>query len=99
MRQFGKTKFLLQLIPRKKFDALVEKWEMDYRVTKFTTWEQVVTHVMAYVLLHTAQIELQWNTIFPQSPYSHSRQFRRQPYRPDKALGVLECPRYLGYFQ
>lgn len=70
MRQFGKTKFLLQLIPRKKFDALVEKWGMDYRVTRFSTWEQVVTHVMAYVLRLQSLREVEAALFVPRSTFS-----------------------------
>lgn len=70
MRQFGKTKFLLQLIPRKKFDALVEKWGMDHRVTKFTTWEQVVTHVLAYVLRLESLREVEAALFVPRSTFS-----------------------------
>jgi len=70
VRQFGKTKFLLQLIPRKKFDALVEKWGMDHRVVKFTTWEQTVTHVIAYVLRLETLREVEAALFVPRSTFS-----------------------------
>lgn len=70
MRQFGKTKFILQLIPREKFDELVRSWGMDYRVNKFTTWQQTVTHVMAYVLRLESLREVEGALFVPRSTFS-----------------------------
>lgn len=39
MRQHRKGKSLFQLIDRRRFDALVNKWGMDKWVTGFSTWE------------------------------------------------------------
>jgi len=39
MRKSRKDRGLLQLIDRKKFDALVNKWEMDKWVRGLSTWE------------------------------------------------------------
>lgn len=50
MKNICKINPLLQLIPRKKFDELCIKWEMDKGVREFSTWEQtcalILTHVM-----------------------------------------------------
>lgn len=50
MKNICKINPLLQLIPRKKFDCLCEKWEMDKGVRDFSTWEQtcalILTHIM-----------------------------------------------------
>lgn len=50
MKNIGKINPLLQLIPRKKFNELCTKWEMDKGVRNFSTWEQtcalILTHIM-----------------------------------------------------
>ena len=50
MKNICKINPLIQLIPRKKFDQLCEKWEMNKGVRSFTTWEQtcalILTHIM-----------------------------------------------------
>jgi putative transposase len=50
MMNSRKTQTLLQLIPRKKFDALCDEWGMDRRVRSFFTWEQLCAQILAYVL-------------------------------------------------
>jgi putative transposase len=50
MMKSGKAKLLLQLIPRKKFEALCSEWKMDDRVRSFSTWEQMCTHILSYLL-------------------------------------------------
>lgn len=50
MSKSDKVKSLLQLIDRKKFDTLCEKWGMDKGVRSYFTWQQTGTLVMAYVM-------------------------------------------------
>ena len=45
MRQHHKGKSLFQLIDRKRFNALADKWDVDKGVRGFTTWE--MTHVLS----------------------------------------------------
>jgi Transposase DDE domain/Domain of unknown function (DUF4372) len=50
MKQHRKGLSLFQLIERKKFDALVSKWEVDKGVRKFTTWEMTQALICCFVL-------------------------------------------------
>lgn len=49
MMKHHKGTSLFQLINRKKFDALVSKWEMDKGVRSFSTWE--MTHALVNCLI------------------------------------------------
>jgi hypothetical protein len=76
MKQFGKGKTLLQLIPRKEFDELCTKWNIDKKVRKLTTWEQVCTHVMAYVIRLESLREIEAVLGVPRSTFSDANKSR-----------------------
>jgi hypothetical protein len=48
--KFDKGKSLLQLIDRKKFNELCEKWGMDKGVRSYLTWQQTGVLVMSYLM-------------------------------------------------
>lgn len=50
MSKSDKAKSLLQLIDRKKFNALCEKWGMDKGVRSYFTWQQTGVLVMTYLM-------------------------------------------------
>lgn len=50
MSKSDKAKSLLQLIDRKKFDTLCEKWGMDKGVRSYFTWQQTGVLVMTYLM-------------------------------------------------
>lgn len=90
MIQFGKGKSLVQLIDRKKFDALCEKWTMDKWVRKFTTWEQTITHVMAYVLRLQSLREVEAALSVPRSTFSDANAKRCCGFYQELCSMVLE---------
>lgn len=50
MKRHIKGRSLFQLIDRKKFDALADKWEIDKGVREFTTWELTNALISCFVL-------------------------------------------------
>lgn len=50
MRKSVKAHNLLQLIDKKKFNKLCQKWEMDKGVRKFSTWNHVSTLIISNIL-------------------------------------------------
>ena len=50
MKNAYRINSLLQLIPRRKFDQLCEKWQMDKGVRNFSTWEQTCALILTYIL-------------------------------------------------
>lgn len=50
MKKIGRVNPLLQLVPRRKFDELCQKWEMDKGVREFSTWEQTCALILTHVL-------------------------------------------------
>lgn len=50
MHQHRKGRSLFQLIDRKKFDALVKKWDMDKGVRSFATWELTQALLCCFVM-------------------------------------------------
>lgn len=76
MKQFGKGKTLLQLIPRKEFDELCIKWNIDKRIRRLTTWEQTCTHVMAYLMKLESLREIEATLGVPRSTFSDANKSR-----------------------
>ena len=50
MYKHRKSGSLFQLIDRKKFDALVKKWDMDKGVRSFATWELTQALLCCFVM-------------------------------------------------
>jgi hypothetical protein len=50
MSESAKAKSFLQLIDRKKFDELCEKWGMDKGVRSYSTWQQTGVLVLSYLM-------------------------------------------------
>jgi hypothetical protein len=50
VRQHRKGDSLFQLINRKQFDALVDKWGVDSRVRGLTTWELTQALLSCFIL-------------------------------------------------
>jgi hypothetical protein len=50
MQKTLKGRSLFQLIDRKKFDALVKKWDMDKGVRSFSTWEMTQALLCCFVM-------------------------------------------------
>jgi putative transposase len=67
---------LFQLIDRKKFDALAEKWEIDKGVRTFSTWEltQVLIHAFVFKLHSFREVEATLG--IPNSTFSEALQKR-----------------------
>ena len=76
MMQNRKGTSLFQLIDRKKFDALVKKWEVDKGVRTFSTWEltQVLIHAFVFKLGSFREIEATLG--IPNSTFSEALQKR-----------------------
>ena len=69
MSKSDKGKSLLQLIDRKKFDALSEKWGMDKGVRSYFTWQQTGVLVMAYVMRLESSREIEAVLGIPRSTF------------------------------
>jgi hypothetical protein len=76
MEEFGKGKTLLQLINRKQFNELCEKWNLDKGVRKLSTWEQTCTHVMAYVMRLDSLREVEATLGVPRSTFCDANAHR-----------------------
>lgn len=50
MKNTYKVNPIFQLIPRKKFDELAIKWEMDKGIRSFSTWEQTCSLILMHIL-------------------------------------------------
>ena len=50
MHKHGKGRSLFQLLNRKKFDALVKKWDIDKGVRSFSTWEMTQALICSFVM-------------------------------------------------
>jgi hypothetical protein len=73
---FGKGKSLLQLIDRKKFDLLCEKWGVDKGVRSFTSWEMTCAHIMAFILRLKTLREIEEALSIPRSTFSDANATR-----------------------
>jgi hypothetical protein len=74
--KFDKGKSLLQLIDRKKFDDLCEKWEMDKGVRSYLTWRQTGILVMSYLLRLESSREIEAVLGVPRSTFCDANQNR-----------------------
>jgi len=90
MSNSDKAKSLLQLIDQKKFNALCSKWEMDKGVRTFSTWNQVVVLVMAYVTRLTSLREIESAFGVPRSTFSDANQVRSAGFFQELCKMVLE---------
>jgi hypothetical protein len=85
-----KAKSLLQLIDRKKFDALCAKWEMDKGVRTFPTWNQVGVLVMAYVMRLSSLREIEAAFGIARSTFSDANRSRSAGFFEELCKMVLE---------
>lgn len=76
MCKSDKAKSLLQLIDRKKFDALCEKWGMDKGARSFFTWQQTGVLVMSYLLRLESSREIEDVLGIPRSTFCDANQSR-----------------------
>ncbi len=89
MKQFGKGATLLQLIDRKKFDELCDKWRMDKGTRSFTTWEHTCTHIMAYVLRLESLREIEATLFVARSTFSDANAKRSSGFFDELCTMVL----------
>ena len=71
-----KAKTLLQLIDRKKFDSLCEKWGMDKGALIFFTWQQTGVLVMSYFLRLESSRDIEEVLGIPRSTFCDANQNR-----------------------
>lgn len=71
-----KAKSLLQLIDRKKFDSLCDKWGMDKGARSFFTWQQTGVLVMSYLLRLESSREVEDVLGIPRSTFCDANQNR-----------------------
>jgi hypothetical protein len=76
MGKFDKAKSLLQLIDRKKFDALCEKWGMDKGVRSYLTWRQTGILVMSYLMRLESSRDIEAVLRVPRSTFCDANQNR-----------------------
>jgi hypothetical protein len=76
MRKSDKSKTFLQLIDRKKFDALCKKWGMDKGVRTYNAWEQTCALVASYVLRLSSLREIESTLGIPRSTFSDANSNR-----------------------
>jgi Transposase DDE domain/Domain of unknown function (DUF4372) len=96
MKQFGKSKTLLQLIDRKQFDELCVKWEMDKGIRKFSTWEQTCTHIMSYVMRLESLREIEAVLFVPRSTFSDANAKRSAGFFEELCMVVLKQIQAVG---
>jgi hypothetical protein len=70
MREHRRGKTLFQLIDRKRFDALVKKWEMDKWVTEFFTWELTCALINVMVMRLESYRDVELILGVPRSTFS-----------------------------
>ncbi len=76
MMQNRKGLSLFQLIDRKKFDALAEKWEIDKGIRTFSTWELTQALIHVYVMKLQSFREVEATLGIPNSTFSEALQKR-----------------------
>src|SRR5262245_59652456 len=76
MVQFGKSKSLLKIIPRKKFDYLCVQWNMDYRSRRLSTWDRMAANVMSQLMRLEALREIESVLGVPRSTLSDANRHR-----------------------
>ena len=96
MNQFGKGKTLLQLIDRKQFERLCEKWQMDKGTRNFSTWEQTCTHIMAYVMRLESLREVEAALFVPRSTFSDANAKRASGFFEELCTIVLRQIQSVG---
>ncbi len=69
MKKHHKGSELFQLINRKKFDALVTKWDMDKSVRNFKTWEMTQVLINCMVMRLGSYSEIESNFKIPDSTF------------------------------
>lgn len=89
MKHFGKGRTLLQLIDRKEFQRLCDKWEMDKGIRNFSTWEQTCTHIMAYVMRLESLREVESTLFVPRSTFSDANAKRASGFFEELCMVVL----------
>jgi hypothetical protein len=90
MSQSDKAKSLLQLIDRKKFDALCQKWEMDKGVRSFFTWQQTGVLVMSYLLRLESSREVEAVLGIARSTFCDANQNRPAGFFEELCQRILE---------
>lgn len=71
---------LFQLIDRKKFDVLAEKWEVDKGVRKFSTWEMTQALIHAFIFKLESFREVEAVLGIPNSTFSEALQKRHHGF-------------------
>ena len=94
MSKFDKAKALLQLIDRKKFDALCEKWGMDKGVRSYLTWQQTRVLVMSYLMRLESSREIEKVLGIARSTFCDANQNRSAGFFEELCeiiLGGIRC--------
>lgn len=90
MKNIGNTSDLIQLIDRKIFAALVNKWGMDHGVKTFTTWELTSALLTARLLNLSSYREIEASLQIPRSTLGDALVNRSYGFFEDLCEGVLQ---------
>ncbi len=83
MKKHLKGRPLFQLIDRKKFDALVNKWGMDKWVQKFSTWEMTQALICCFVMRLESFREVESTLQIPDSTFGDALRERTHRFFQD----------------
>ena len=90
MLKSDKAKSILQLIDRKKFDPLCEKWGMDKGVRNYLTWQQTGVLVMSYLMRLESSREIESVLGVPRSTFCDANQNRSSGFFEELCEIILE---------
>lgn len=89
MKQHLKSFQLYQLIDRKKFNALNEKWEMDKHVRSFKTWELTCVLILCHLFRFQSYKEVEAILGVPTSTFSDALKARCYGFFQDLCTEIL----------
>jgi putative transposase len=87
--KYRKDTSIFQLIDRKKFDDLVEKWDMDKGVRSFTTWEMTSALATCMALRLSSYREVEETLGIPRSTFGDAMNARFHGFFQDLCDQVL----------
>jgi putative transposase len=90
MKNIGNTSELIQLIDRKIFAALVNKWGVDQGVKTFATWEMTSALLTARILNLSSYREIEASLRIPHSTLGDAMVNRSYGFFEDLCDGVLQ---------
>lgn len=76
MRKHRKEKSLFQLIDRKSFNALVQKWNVDKGIRNFSTWEMTQALIGCFMMRLGSYREVEKTLMIPDSTFGDALRLR-----------------------